>query len=297
MRSILLSDLKGVDKKTFDTLKKARIKTLEDLKLSDTAKLSKQAGLSETLFQEILFRAELRAYGIPPDIADALESSGAIHRAGELCALEVEEIRDILKGEVAAKRAKISSDISMEGIAAWKERIPRLTLDELTPVSLTKEEEGKPAADEDEHSGHGEDLLVSSSQVAQVIRKINDTLRQEESNLKAVGEMAGGTVEFSAFQEVINSICEHIKASALNIGAEHKEGEFVAAGEEEAPSAVDEDVDTEQQIQQLSLQMIDIERQMAYLQQQFVSGDEELNEPAAAEEEFEEPRGEEENDD
>jgi hypothetical protein len=297
MQSILLSGIKGVDKKIIEALKKIDVVTLEELKLIEISQLCKQTKLSETQLKDVLLRAELLAYSVPQDIVNALVASGAIARASELEAFNVEEIQDILKGEVAAKRAEISTDISLEGIAAWKKRVPRMTLDEFTPISFAEEEEDKPVTDEDEPGGYGEDVLVSSTQVAQVIRQINDVLKREEANLKTIGENTGGAVEFSVLQEAITSICKHIKATFQVIGTESAEGVFDADGEEEAPSVADEDVDTEQQIQQLRQQMKDIESQLAYLQLQRVSGDEELSEPAAAEEELEGPRGEEEIDD
>lgn len=297
MQRVLFVALKGVEKETAEKLKKAGIETLEDLKLAPIPQAIQRTGLSEEQLGELLSRAELRAYGVPPEVADALVSSGAIRRAGELAAFDAEELQSILRREVEAKRADASLDLSVEAIAAWKAGVPRLALDEEMTASPSFEAETKALCDEAEAGGHAEDTQVTAPQLEQTLSQMRGALRQGEAILKELSQSKEGTVELTTVQHVIASVHEQITDATQSLMPETILGAFVAVGEDDVPAAAEEALDTEVQIRALTERLKDIEGQLAELQARRVIGDEDLSPSAAAEEEFEAPRGEEESND
>ena len=122
-RELSLSALERVDKQALESLKKEKVETLDDFNLIGIPLLSERTGLSKKSLQEIRLRAELKKYGVKPELADILATSGAITRASELVAFDVNEIRALLKN---VKQTIVHS----EEIENLKAKIQQLTLNE-----------------------------------------------------------------------------------------------------------------------------------------------------------------------
>lgn len=281
MRSIFLSDLKGVNKKTLETLKKAGVESLGDLKLLDTPQFCKRTGLSETLLQEILLLAELNAYNVPPDIADALVDSGAIGRIGELAALDPEEIQVLLtKG---AKPGE-AMDVSIEAIEAWKAHVPQLSLDEETTRGVLLEESTAALHDEAEPALRAEEPVVSKREVEALIAGLERTLQQLSGKIQTIVTAPKETIEFANVQALISSLQGDIQTTLMQVMGKVEPDLGVVTGEDEAAVFADEEMEPEMQIQALSQKLATIQGQLAELQIRRIANEEELS-PTAAEEE------------
>lgn len=281
MRSIFLSDLKGVNKKTLETLKKAGVGSLGDLKLLDTPQFCKRTGLSETLLQEILLLAELNAYNVPPDIADALVDSGAIGRIGELAALDPEEIQVLLtKG---AKPGE-AMDVSIEAIEAWKAHVPQLSLDEETTRGVLLEESTAALHDEAEPALRAEEPVVSKREVEALIAGLERTLQQLSGKIQTIVTAPKETIEFANVQALISSLQGDIQTTLMQVMGKVEPDLGVVTGEDEAAVFADEEMEPEMQIQALSQKLATIQGQLAELQIRRIANEEELS-PTAAEEE------------
>lgn len=281
MRSEFLSDLKGVNKKTLETLKKAGIESLGDLKLLDTPQFCKRTGLSETLLQEILLLAELNAYNVPPDIADALVDSGAIGRIGELAALDPEEIQVLLtKG---AKPGE-AMDVSIEAIEAWKAHVPQLSLDEKTTRGVLLEESTAALHNEAEPALRAEEPLVSKREVEALIAGLERTLQQLSGKIQTIVTAPKETIEFANVQALLSSLQGDIQTTLMQVMGKVEPDLGVVTGEDEAAVFADEEMEPEMQIQALSQKLATIQGQLAELQMRRIANEEELS-PTAAEEE------------
>lgn len=281
MRSIFLSDLKGVNKKTLETLKKAGVESLGDLKLLDTPQFCKRTGLSETLLQEILLLAELNAYNVPPDIADALVDSGAIGRIGELAALDPEEIQVLLtKG---AKPGE-AMDVSIEAIEAWKAHVPQLSLDEETTRGVLLEESTAALHDEAEPALRAEEPVVSKREVEALIAGLERTLQQLSGKIQTIVTAPKETIEFANVQALLSSLQGDIQTTLVQVMGKVEPDLGVVTGEDEAAVFADEEMEPEMQIQALSQKLATIQGQLAELQIRRIANEEELS-PTAAEEE------------
>lgn len=281
MRSIFLSDLKGVNKKTLETLKKAGVESLGDLKLLDTPQFCKRTGLSETLLQEILLLAELNAYNVPPDIADALVDSGAIGRIGELAALDPEEIQVLLtKG---AKPGE-AMDVSIEAIEAWKAHVPQLSLDEETTRGVLLEESTAALHDEAEPALRAEEPVVSKREVEALIAGLERTLQQLSGKIQTIVTAPKETIEFANVQALISSLQGDIQTTLMQVMGKVEPDLGVVTGEDETAVFADEEMEPEMQIQALSQKLATIQGQLAELQIRRIANEEELS-PTAAEEE------------
>jgi hypothetical protein len=289
MRSVLLSDLKGVDKKTLDMLKKAGVESLDDLKLLDAPQLSNRTGVSETLSQEILLRAELQAYKVPPDIADALVASNVIGRVGELAAFDPEEIQALL-----AKGAKPGEamDFSIEAIEAWKAHVPRLSLDEETTQGVLLEETTTALHDEAEPALRAEEPVVSKREVEALIAGLERTLQQLSGKMQTILTAPEETIEFANVQALLSSLQADIQSTLVQVMGKVEPDLGVVMGEDQAPALADEEMEAEVQIQALSQKLATIQGQLAELQVRRIAADEELSPTAAEEEEPTAPRGE-----
>lgn len=280
-----LSDLKGVDKKSLESLKKAGVETLEDLKSVDMPQLCKRTGLSEALLREILLRAELQAYRVPTNVADALAASGAIARAGELAAFDAEAIQALL-----AKRAKPreTMDLSIEAIEALKAHVPRLTLDEETTQGVSLEETTTPLLDETEPALRAEEPVVSKREAKAISAELESTLQRFSDRIRAIVTAPEETVEFANVQALIASLQADIRTASATVMGKLEPIPGITMGEDEAPALADEEIELDVQIQALSQKLVATQEQLAALQMRRITGDEELS-PTAAEEE--EPTG------
>ncbi len=289
MRYVLLSDLKGADKKTFDTLKKAGVESLEDLKLLDAPQLSNRTGVSEALLQEILLRAELQAYKVPPDIADALVGSRAIGRIGELAALDPEEIQALLANEARPGEAM---DVSIEGIEAWKAHVPQLSLDEKTTRGVLLEESTAALHDEAAPALRAEEPVVSKREVEALIAGLERTLQQLSGKMQTIVTAPEETIEFANVQALLSSLQADIRTNLVQVMGKVEPDLGVVMGEDEAPVLADEEMEPEMQIQALSQKLATIQGQLAELQIRRIAADEELSPTAAEEKESTALRGE-----
>lgn len=282
MRSILLSDLKVEGKKILETLKKAGVESLEDLKLLGTPQLSKRTGLSEKLLKEILLRAELQAYEVPLDIADALVASRAIGRIGELVALDPEEIQALL-----AKGAKPSEamKVTIEAIEAWKAHVPQLSLDEETTHSVVREERTTALQDEAEPGLRAEEPVVSKREVESLIAGLERTLKQLSGKMQTIVTAPKETIELANVQALLSSLQADIQTTLVQVMGRVEPDLGVVMGEDEAPVLADEEMEPEMQIQTLSQKLATIQGQLAELQIRRIAADEELSPTAAQEEE------------
>jgi len=281
MRSVLLSDLKGVDKKTLDTLKKTGIESLKNLKLLNIQQLSNRTGVSDTLLQEILLRAELQAYKVPPDIADALVASGAIGRIGELAALDPEEIQALI-----AKGSKPDEalDVSIEAIEAWKAHVPQLSLDEETTRGVLLEETTNPLHNDAEPALCAEEPVVSKREIAALIAGLERTLQQLLSKIQTIVKAPEETIESANVQALLSSVQSEIQTTLVQVMGKAEPDLGVVMGEDETPVLADEEMEPEMQIQVLSQKLATIQGQLAELKIRRIVTDEELS-PTAAEEE------------
>ena len=289
MRYVLLSDLKGADKKTLDTLKKAGVESLEDLKLLDAPQLSNRTGVSEALLQEILLRAELQAYKVPPDIADALVGSRAIGRIGELAALDPEEIQALLANE--ARRGE-AMDVSIEGIEAWKAHVPQLSLDEETTRGVLLEESTAALHNEAEPALRAEEPVVSKHEVEALIAGLERTLQQLSGKMQTIVTAPEETIEFANVQALLSSLQADIRTNLVQVMGKVEPDLGVVMGEDEAPVLADEEMEPEMQIQALSQKLATIQGQLVELQIRRIAADEELSPTAAEEKESTALRGE-----
>ena len=281
MRSIFLSDLKGVNKKTLETLKKAGVESLGDLKLLDTPQFCKRTGLSETLLQEILLLAELNAYNVPTDIADALVDSGAIGRIGELAALDPEEIQVLLTKGAKPDEAM---DVSIEAIEAWKAHVPQLSLDEETTRGVLLEESTAALHDEAEPALRAEEPVVSKREVEALIAGLERTLQQLSGKIQTIVTAPKETIEFANVQALLSSLQGDIQTTLMQVMGKVEPDLGVVTGEDETAVFADEEMEPEMQIQALSQKLATIQGQLAELQIRRIANEEELS-PTAAEEE------------
>ncbi len=289
MRSVLLSDLKGVDKKALDVLKKAGVESLEDLKLLDSRQLCNRRGVSETLLQEMLLRAELQAYKVPADIADALVASGAIGRIGEFAALDPEEIQALV-----AKGAKPGEamGVSIEAIETWKAQVPQLSLDEERTQGVLLEESTAALHDESEPALRAEEPVVSKREVKALIAGLERSLQQLSGKLETIVRAPDETIEFANVQALLSSLQADIQTTLVQVMGKMEPELGVVMGEDEAVASADEEMEPEVQIKALSQKLATIKGQLAELQVRRIAADEELSPTAADEEEPTALRGE-----
>ena len=289
MLSVLLSDLRGVDNRTLETLGKSGVESLEDLKLLGTSQLSKRTGLSETLLQEMLVRAELQAHKVPADIADVLVARHAIGRIGELAAFDLEEIQALL-----AKGVKLGKgmDISIEAIQAWKANVPRLSLDEETTQGLLLEETTTALHDEAESALRAEEPVISKQDVEAVIARLEHTLKQLPGKMQMDVKGPEETIEFANVQALLSSLQADIQTSLTQVTEKVESDLGLAMGEDEAPAFADEEIEPDVQIQALSQQLITLQGQLTELQVRRIAANEELSTSMAEEEEPTTLRGE-----
>jgi hypothetical protein len=280
MQRVSLSDLKGVEKKALESLKKAGVETLEDLKLGDIGQLGKLTGLSKTLLREILLRAELEAYGVSPSLVNALVTSGSIARGGELAALGVEEIQAlVVKGAEQDKGA----EVGVEAIEDLKVRVPRMTLDEETPLPVLEEEKATPLRDEAGLALRGEELVVSKPEVETFIGELERTLQQHLEKMRAIMTAPGESIEFADLQSILSSLQVDIQPANLQAMAKIEPDIGVILGEDESPELAHEEIELDTQIQTLSKKLVTVQGQLAELQKRRIAADEEQS-PAGAEE-------------
>jgi len=289
MRPVSLSDLKGVGKKASESLKKAGVETLEDLKLVDISQLCKSTGLPETRLRAILLRAELQAYAVPPDVADALVASGAIGRAGELAAFDAQEIQVLLaKGAEPGEAV----DVSIEAIEALQTCVPRLSLDEETTQGALLEETATALHDEAEPALRAEEPVIPKREVEALIAGLERNLQQLAGKMQAIVTAPEGTIEFTNVQALLSSLQADIQTTLVQVMGKAEPDLGIAMGEDETPAFADEEIEPEVQIQALSQQLATIQGQLAELQVRRIAADEELSRTAAEEEEPIAPRGE-----
>lgn len=281
MRSESLSELKGVNKKNLEALTNAGIENLEELKLLDIPQFCQRTGLSATLRQEILLRAELSAYNVPEDTADALVASGAIGRVGELAALDSEEIQALLT--IGAKSGKVI-DASIEAIEAWRTRIPRLSLDEETTRGVIQEEDTAALHDEAETALRTETPVVSKVEVQTLVTGLERSLQQLSDKLQTGLTAPEESIDFGDIHALLSSLQSDIQSTLVQVMGKVEPDLEITRGEDDAPAIADEEMESEQQIQALSQQLTTIQGQLAELQSRRIVIDEELS-PSASEEE------------
>lgn len=290
MQHLSILDLKGVDKKTLEALKKAGVETLQDLKLADMPQFCKRTGLSETRLREILLQAELQAYEVPLDIAEALVASGAIGRVGELAAFDVEDIRALLrKGPKLGK----ALDVGIKEIEALKENVQRLTLDEETTRGVLLEETEIALHDEVEPSLRAEELVVSKGDVKALVAELERTFQQHSDKMKAMMKTPGESIDLANVQALLSSLQVDIQTVLAQVIEKVEPDLEVLMVEDEAPKLADEEIELDVQIQTLSKQLVTVQDQLAELQKRRIAFDEELSPTAAEEGEPTELRGEE----
>ncbi len=291
MQSVLLSEINGVGKKTFESLKNAGVESLEDLKLIDILQLCKRTGLSETKLREILLRAELKAHKVPSDVADAIFASGAIDRVGELAAFDVEEIQALIaKGSKPGKNLEVSIEI-IEGLKA---QLPRLTLDQETTRVVLLEETATSLYDETEQALHAEEPVIPKRKVEAFFAELERTLHQLSGKMKAIKNKPGETVEFSDIQSLVVSLQTDIQNVLETALGKVEPSLSLVLSEDEALAFTDEKLEPNVQIQALSQKLAIIQDQLAVLKTQRMAADEELSLASSGEEEPPAPRGEEE---
>jgi hypothetical protein len=283
MRHILLSDLKGIEKKTLEMLRENGIETLEDLKLVQIEQLSAGTGLPETLLRETLLRAELHAYNVPPDLADVLVASEKIGRAGELAAFDVDAIQ-MLWADSNGSGRKLA--LSPEVIETVLEQVPNLTLDEETTRGAWLEDSAVALYDEAEPALRAEEPMVSAEELEALAELLDGTVQKLAGGLRSMETGGQKQIEFSNVQALLSSLQADIQNASAQILAKVEPDIGIVLSEDEAPAFSDEELDLDAQVLILSQQLIDMQEQLADAKLRRTYVDEELSPAMAIEEDL-----------
>lgn len=267
MKSIELGEVLNADD-LVKTLGKEGITTLAELKLAGVALVAGRPGIQGQRLYQLLGQAELRAYGVPAEIADVLVQSGVVHRAGEIPALEAEQLRDILRREVQAGNLAAETDLSIEAIEAWRAKVPRMTLDEESTAVMTAEASSDGSVDEESAGGVAELDALAPDTLRAVIQDLQSAAKQAETQLATLQKAGKGWLQPEVFEPIAATLTKQVASAITRRPATG----FTVLDEDESVAMASEDESVEERVGQLQTQLRDVQLEIETLRARAISG-------------------------